>query len=226
MKQNRTVLNIIVVLMIACLLMAWVDAVLRPGYLMKSIIKLAVFLGLPWLIYYRQSPGKLRNLFRWKKSSLYAVFLGACVYGLILGGYFVVARWFDFSQVAGALEKDLGVNAKNFMIVALYISFVNSLLEEFFFRGFGFLTLKQESRNVGRWFSFLSAACFSLYHVAMMAGWFRWDLLTLLIIGLFAAGLLFNWINTRTGTLWYSWLLHMSANFAINTVGFILLGVI
>ena len=32
----------------------------------------------------------------------------------------------------------MGVNAGNFVFVALYISIVNSLLEEFFFRGFAF----------------------------------------------------------------------------------------
>lgn len=224
MKHRRENLLILGIVVVSCLAMGMVDAVLRPGYLVKSILKLSLFLGLPYLLYYRGRRGELKSLFTWSRRSFYAVALGLGVYGLILGGYFLLAGIFDFSMVTGALKSDLGVDARNFVFVALYISFVNSLLEEFFFRGFGFLTLgKYVPERAAGW---ISAGSFALYHVAMLLGWFRWDLLTLLIAGLLAAGLVFNWCNRRTGTLWFSWFLHMFANFSINTVGFLLLGIL
>ncbi len=224
MKHRREKLLILGIMVVSCLTMGMVDAVLRPGYLVKSIIKLTLFLGLPYLLYYSRRRPEFKGLFRWNRRSACAAALGLGVYGLILGGYFLLASHFDFSMVTGALNKDLGVNARNFVLVALYISFANSLLEEFFFRGFGFLTMRQYlPERAACW---ISAGTFALYHVAMMLGWFRWDLLTLLIAGLLAAGLVFNWCNRRTGTLWFSWFLHMFANFSINTVGFILLGIL
>ena len=40
-----------------------------------------------------------------------------------------------------------------------------------------------------------------------------------LVIG----GMIFNWLNEKLDTIYCSWLTHMFANFAINTIGFILL---
>lgn len=38
-----------------------------------------------------------------------------------------------------------------------------------------------------------------------------------------AGGLIFNWLNEKLGCIYGSWLTHMFANFAINTIGFLLL---
>ena len=224
-ESPQAVRNRIVGAMVAaCLLMGVVDAVVRPGYLIKSLLKLALFLLLPWLVYYRNKPDSWKPLFAWKRTGIAPLLLGVCVYGGILGLYFAIGRFFDFSMVTGALKGDLGIDAKNFLAVSLYISFVNSLLEEFFFRGFGFLTLKSYA---SRRFSYLcSAGLFALYHVAMLVGWFRLDLLTLLIGLLVAAGVVLESFNEKSGTLWFSWFIHMFANFSINTIGFFLFGII
>ena len=131
---------------------------------------------------------------------------------------------FDFSSITSSLTKNIGVTGENFVFVSLYISFVNSLLEEFFFRGFAFITLK---RITSRRFAYLfSAAVFAVYHIAMMIGWFSLDVFIIIMVGLFAGGIIFNYLNEKSATVYPSWLVHMFANFAINTVGFILFGII
>ena len=96
--------------------------------------------------------------------------------------------------------------------------------ESIYIRGYGFLALREEvSRRTACLFS---AGTFALYHVAMIIGWFHWDLLILLISLLLAAGLLLIRFNERSRSLWFSWCIHMFANFAINTVGFLLLGML
>ena len=97
---------------------------------------------------------------------------------------------------------------------------MNSLLEELFFRGFLFLNLKHRSRRFAYVFS---AGAFAAYHVAMMIGWFSPVLWLLVMAGLFVGGLIFNWLNEKQESIYPSWLVHMFANFAINTIGFILL---
>lgn len=206
---------------LACVCMAFVDAVLRPGYVPKSLIKLALFLGLP-LLYARRNPDcDLRALFRTdRRGVLLALGAGAGVYAVILAAYFLLRRYFDFSALTGNLTAQTGVDRGNFLWVALYISFANSLLEEFFFRGFAFLTLKKAA---GRGFSYgFSALAFALYHVAMMLGWFSPVLILLALLGLFAGGLLFDRFDEGGENVWLSWLVHMFANFATNTVGFLL----
>ena len=70
--------------------------------------------------------------------------------------------------------------------------------------------------------SLFSAAAFALYHTAMMIGWFPPAVFLLALLGLTVGGLLFNRLNRTDGSIWTSWLVHMFANFAINTVGFLL----
>lgn len=207
---------------ICCGIMALVDGVLRPGYAVKSAIKIATFALIPFLLHLTDRELLFKEVFCFRKKGFATAFgLGAGLYVLILGAYFCVRNFFDFSSIAVNLTQNAGVTKDNFLYVSLYISFVNSLLEEFFFRGFLFLNLKKLSP---RRFAYLcSAAAFALYHVAMMTGWFSWWLWVLVMTGLTVGGMIFNWLNEKLNCIYVSWLVHMFANFAINTIGFILL---
>jgi len=220
--KKHTWIPIIAIAVIACGIMALVDGVLRPSYGVKSAIKICLFLGLPLLAARADRELMCLSLLRFpKKGFLPALVLGIGVYLVILVGYFLVRPFFDFSGIADSLTANAGVTRDNFLYVSLYISFVNSFLEEFFFRGFVFTNLKQLS---GRKLAYLfSAAVFSLYHVAMMVGWFSLPLYLLVMVGLAAGGVIFNWLNEKLDTIYCSWLTHMFANFAINTIGFLLL---
>ena len=57
----------------------------------------------------------------------------------------------------------------------------------------------------------------------MMIGWFNLWLYTLVLAGLAVGGVIFNYLNEKLGCIYASWLTHMFANFAINTIGFLLL---
>ena len=221
MKKRSTIL-VLIVTIICCLAMAMVDGVLRPGYATKSAIKIALFMLIPLLASRLDRSVLYLQLLRPKKKGLLpAIALGIGIYVVILGGYFLVSPFFDFSQIAGALTDNAGVTKENFLYVSLYISFANSFLEEFFFRGFVFTNLKQHS---GRKLAYIfSAAAFSLYHVAMMIGWFSPALFLLVMAGLVVGGMIFNWLNEKLDTIYCSWLTHMFANFDINTIGFMLL---
>ena len=220
--KRRSCILVIAVTLLCCLAMALVDGVWRPGYAVKSAIKAALFLLVPLLASLIDRDVQYLQFLRPKKKGLLpAIALGIGIYGVILGGYFLLSPFFDFSQIAGALTANAGVTKENFLYVSLYISFANSFLEEFFFRGFVFTNLKRLS---GRGLAYLfSAATFSAYHVAMMIGWFSPALFLLVMVGLVAGGMIFNWLNEKLDTIYCSWLTHMFANFAINTIGFMLL---
>lgn len=225
MRSRREIVSLMAIIVFSCLAMSLVDAVIRPDYAVKSAIKIILFLTLPigYAIFAGGVP--FRRLFAFERRGLLtSLLLGLGVFAFILGAYFGLGPLFDFTKVTGALEDNMGVNAGNFVLVALYISIVNSLLEEFFFRGFAFFTLKEQ---VGRRFAYVfSAGAFAVYHVAMMSSWFSVGLFLLLIAGLVVAGLLFNWLNERNGNIYASWMVHMFANFAINAIGLMLFGMI
>ncbi len=221
--MKKKMLGCILAVTAVCIgIMLVVDGLWQPGYLIKSIIKASLFLALPLASARFLPEWDVKALFRPKKEGLVqALGLGVLVYGVIVGGYFLLRSFIDFSGIAGNLAASTGVTRENFLLVSLYISFANSLLEEFFFRGFCFWGLKKCSSSA---FAYgFSAVAFSLYHTAMMAGWFDWWIFALALAGLVVGGLLFNWLNARQENIYTSWLVHMFANFAINTVGFILL---
>lgn len=213
-----------VLVAITCIIMAIVDAVIQPGYAVKSLIKIILFLLIPVFYGLFNKEVNIKKLIKPNKSGIVtAISLGAAVYVIILGSYFVFRNVFDFSALTTSLGETTGVNKSNFIWVAIYISFINSLLEEFFFRGFSFITLKKfTTRKFAYIFSSLS---FALYHIAMMIGWFGVPVIFISLLGLFAGGLIFNKFDEKNENIYLSWLTHMFANFATNTIGFILFAV-
>ena len=220
MKKKESII-IISIVAIACVIMGIVDAIIQPGYFIKSLIKIVVFLALPIIYSLFNKEIYLKKLFiPNKKGLLFAILMGIGVYVVVLGAFLIFRNVFDFSGLTKSLTSQTGVNKNNFIFVAIYISFVNSLLEEFFFRGFSFLTLKKVSNKKLAYI--FSAAMFASYHISMMIGWFSIWVVIIALLGLFVGGLIFNYFDEKYENIYLSWLIHMFANFATNTIGFIL----
>lgn len=221
MSKNNKNLFLILTTIFACIIMGIVDAIIKPGYFIKSLIKIFMFLLIPIIYSIFDKETNLKSLFKPQKNGLLLSFgLGVGIYLVIITAYFLFKNIFDFSSLTSTLTSTTGVNKDNFIFVAIYISFANSILEEFFFRGFSFLTLK---KNTNRKFAYIfSSSIFALYHIAMMIGWFNIIVIILAIIGLFVGGLIFNYFNEKYNNIYLSWIVHMFANFAINTIGIIL----
>ena len=66
---------------------------------------------------------------------------------------------------------------------------------------------------------------FALYHVSIMDGWFQPVWFVLFIIALAVAGMLFDFLD-RKGGIWCGWLVHASANLAINLIGMRMFGIL
>lgn len=225
MRKRKEIIAIVTIISVCCAIMAVVDGIIQPDYAVKSAIKILVFLIAPVIYSLCDKELNLRKIFRRNKKGVGLTFgLAIAVYLIILGAYYVGKDIFDFSGITKSLTANIGVTGKSFVWVALYISFVNSFLEEFFFRGFAFLTIK---KLISRKFAYIfSSFMFALYHVAMMIGWFSIGVYFITMAGLFVGGLLFNYLNEKNETIYNSWMVHMFANFAINTIGFILFGIL
>ena len=205
-----------------------VDGVVQPPYWIKSAIKVLLFGAVP-MVYagFMDRELELKELFRLSGGSRglkEALLWGTGVFSVILGGYLLLGNWFEFSQITGNLEQAMGIDRDNFLFVALYISFFNSLLEEFFFRGFACLSLQKYLSRRTAWL--FSAVAFALYHVAMMWVAFEPPLVVVSLGGLMVGGCIFNFFNEKYGNIYISWLIHMGANFAINGIAMHLFGML
>ena len=206
-----------------CLLMSAIELIFTPTYFVKAAIKLILFVLVPISVVMVRKEKHIFAFFKPNKSTLLPMLLfGVIMYAFILGAYFLLGKYFDLSGITASLDG-IGVTKSNFLFVALYIAVCNSFLEEFIFRGFGFIGL---SDKIGeKWACMFSALCFALYHITMMIGWYSIWLTALIIFALFVGGVILNLLDRKCKTLYPAWIVHIFANLAINTIGAILFGI-
>lgn len=202
--------------LIACGLLALTDGFWQPGYWIRSAVKISLFggaMGLFALV--TGGPALPRGLYT-RQSLKGALLLGAGVFSVIWVAFLLCRSFIDFGTVAASLMTGQKVSAKNYLFVTLYITLINSGLEELFFRGFAFLGLRR------RWglrpAAIFSSLLFALYHVSIIGSWFSWWVFGLCMLGLFLGGLIFCALDAK-GSILPSWLAHGAANLAINLIG-------
>lgn len=206
--MTRKSIRILLSILLVCLLLALVERVIQPGYLVKSLLKLLLFPAVTFALGFR---GGLR-----REGLGLGLALGSMIFAVILAAFFLFRSFIDLDAIAAGILNKEGISRENFLWVALYISFINSALEELLFRGLAYLELRRHASE--RFAMVFSAACFAGYHVAILTGWFTWWVYGLCLLGLFIGGLIFNFLDRR-GSLLPSWLAHAAADLAINTIG-------
>lgn len=231
-KDRRVACFICLAVVLLCGIMALADGVLGLPYIPKSALKLVLFLAFPLIcgrfskelspVEFLRLPPKGDK--RQRAVIIWSAAAGAVLYVAILVGYFLLRGVVDFSGITASLAEGEGITRDTFPLAAAYITLCNSFVEELFFRGFAFLALE---RAVGHRFAYaFSAAAFSVYHAAILDGWFSPLIFVLMLAGLFAGGLIFDFLADKSRTVYPSWFLHMAANLGINTIGLILFGII
>ena len=212
-----------IALAVCCIAMSAIELIFTPTYFVKAAIKLALFVIIPMSLVLIRKETKMLRFFKPNKKTLLPMLgFGVLMYGFIIGAYFLLGKYFDLSGITSSLDE-ISVTKQNFIFVALYIAVCNSFLEEFIFRGFGFIGL---SEKLGaKWACIFSAICFALYHITMMIGWYSIWLTALIIFALFVGGVILNILDSKCKTVYPAWIVHIFANLAINTIGMILFGI-
>lgn len=221
-KRMFIILSVIILALSVC----FTDAIIKPNYFIKSGVKIIFYLAIPslYFLFNKKDRKDFKQLFYPnKKDFLKTLLLGLSLYIIMVIGYFLTKDIIDFSNLPKNLENNMGINKDNLIFVAFYVSIVNSFLEEFFYRGYAFFTLK---KYTNRTLAYLfSASIFAFYHVGMMLESFNIPTLFLMVIGIFIGGCIFNTLNEKSKNIYPSWIVHMFVNFAMNTVGFILFNI-
>ena len=125
----------------------------------------------------------------------------------------------DSDTVITGLE-DMGIVMSNIVFAAIYLSFINSFIEEFFFRGFIYQHFSSINGTLGY---IVSGALFSIYHVLVMFTIFNWIMGVLSIIGLMIVGIGLAYMNKSNKSIINSWIVHIFADLAVVTIALYLL---
>lgn len=219
-KEIKKSLWLIITVLICCTVMAVIETIIEPAYLVKSLFKIILFLFIPIISVKLQKEKVFLDSFSLSKKALLKLsLLGIIIYVIIMAVFLLTKGFFDYSSLVSSLSQDQNVSHSSFVPIALYISFGNSLLEEFLFRFIAFIKL---SEYTSKRFAYIFSACsFSLYHVAMIGGSFPIPLLIFALVGLAIGGAIFNYVDSKNKNIYNSWIIHMFADFALMTVWYI-----
>lgn len=212
---------IILASLIACMILYLVEQVFAVDYLTKTIAKLILFTVIPYVyikFFHKSGVKNGLKLVRFDAATFrLGLILGVFSFAVIIAAFFIFKGYIDFRDIAQELQSKSKVNPSNFIFIGLYITFANSFLEEFFFRGFIFLNLfKQGSKKLAYIFS---SVLFGVYHIAIFETWFNPLLIGLALGGLISVGIIFNWLDTKTDNFINSWIVHILADSAIILIG-------
>lgn len=217
--------KIILYVLFACVCMTLLDFFIKPVYHIKCLVKIILFFVIPFLILRKRDRRQLIKMIKPKKKGIIkSISFGFIFYLIILFIYFLLSSKYDFTKITSIVNVNSGVSRDNIINVLIYISFFNSLLEEFFFRGLSFLLLK---RHVRKSICYLfSSLIFALYHISIIIGWFDLPILICAIGGLMFFGIVFNYLDDKNGNIFNSWMCHLFIDLSISTIGLIIFGII
>ena len=216
-KKSR-IIGLILTALVLILAFA-VEWFIQPGYLIKSIIKVATFGGVIAL-FASLSKKNIKEIIDFNKPERIGK-LVICIAVFFVGiGILAFAfhNMISWSGIRESLVTKEGLTRKNCFFVFSYIIIVNSFLEEAFFRGF--IPKMFSKKPVG---FVISAVLFSVYHIGIIGSWFNVLIFMICVIGLTLVGLFLQWVEHHFKTIIANWMVHASANIAINVIGTLLI---
>lgn len=208
----------------ACGILFVIEQGIHVDYLTQSLIKIGLFLVIPlgfhWADRHERQMTVNRQLDSEKNGWIFAIALGALSFGAVLGAYALLRPLIDFPHIVADLQGRLKVSQMNYLLIGAYVVFINSFLEEVFFRGFIFAQLYKNGQRIKAYI--LSSILFALYHVSIFRTWFTWPMMALALVGLTVGGMIFCWLNRKNLKIHFSWIAHIFADLAIIWIGYTL----
>lgn len=225
--KDKKALYIILGTLLTIILLYLSDQIFHLNYISKVIIKLVLFLAFPIIYILRTKQNFAKNVFKHDKKRLsvkLSYILGVLIFFVLIGVFVYIKQYMNIDVLIAEFEGKYKINKSNILYYGLYLTFINSFLEEFFFRGFIFLNLKHIGWKKTAYI--FSSLAFSIYHVSNFQNWFNIWVFFVAIIGLFIGGIIFNLLDDKENTFINSWYVHICADLALVCIGLRLFGVI
>ena len=217
-EKKCRIISIVLAALVLILAFA-VEWFIQPGYLIKSIIKVASFGG-AILLYAALSKKKMPEIINLRKPEKIGILIICIlVFSVGIGILFLIFKnQISWTGIKQSLVTKEGLTKQNCFFVFGYIIIVNSFLEEAFFRGF--IPELFQKKLPGY---IISAVLFSVYHIGIIGSWFNLLVFLVCVIGLTLVGLFLQWLSIRYKSIAANWMVHASANIAINIIGTLLI---
>jgi membrane protease YdiL (CAAX protease family) len=127
----------------------------------------------------------------------------------------------DMAELAGEVGEMGLADPRSYLLGAAGWTFANSLMEEIVYRWFVYTRCERLMPVPAAMIA--SAGVFTAHHVVALSTYLPWHLTTLASVGVFAGGLLWSWLYSRTRSIWPGWISHVLADIAVFAVGWVVL---
>ena len=153
-----------------------------------------------------------------RSNMLNGLGLGVLMAGVIVGGYYLLLRQkIDPGPMLAKVES-LGL-LKYYWIMAVFISAVHSLFEEYYWRGFVL-------SGLGSWLNktwilvLISGAIFGIHHIFAMLALFPLMWVAVCVAGTVVGGMIWSWMRVRGKSIWDCYISHVFADLAVMWIGY------
>ncbi len=188
------------------------------GGLANGIYKLAFII--PPVIYCRVHGIRIgRDIFRWQnwRNDLgLAVLLGLVAAAVFLGLYAVLGPLvIDKQAIAAKIHQQFSVSAGTVLLIAPFTILINSLVEEFFYRGFAFGLIASRRPMLG---TLLPAAVFTVQHLMFAYHWVGPGMIALGVMALFVFSLVAQALYVKADSIVAPWIVHVFGDLAMMAI--------
>lgn len=199
-------------------------------YLTSSFYKIIFLLPIVYRVFFYRKTWKQAithdfSFVKFKKSIMHALGWGLLFSAIYASAFFLFKDILPMQEIIAQLNNAAAITAANIIWIGLYIIVINSVLEEFFWRGFFF----NEVHNLCGWFLgyVITGIGFTLYHVVYFYQWFLegW-LFALAVIGLFGYSLFMCMIFQKYRDLFTCWVIHAFVDVVQISIALMIFGII
>ena len=190
----------------------------------KVIYTLVKIFTLVVSVYYLVCKGGVKKTFT--RQNIGRDLLVGCGFGLLSAVVILLTAFLFWEKVLAAKGSitdkvtDMGVG-EYFILFGLALSFLHSLIEELYWRGFCFGELKERIKPT--YAVVVGAVAFSLHHYVVASAYFESQIAVIATIGVFMAGIAWNLCYLRYDNLVAAWVSHILADLAIMGIGWYVL---
>jgi membrane protease YdiL (CAAX protease family) len=188
------------------------------GMLQTSVYKLS-FIVPPLVYCVVQRIGLARDIFKWRnwRNDLpLALILGIVAAAIFLGAYAAIGNLLlDKAAITAKIQTQFSVSASTVLLIAPATIIVNSLIEEFFYRGFAFGLLAPKRPWIG---TLLPATVFTVQHVLFIYHWVSALPLALAVVSLFVFALALQALYTKSDSIVAPWVVHILGDVAMMLI--------
>lgn len=156
------------------------------------------------------------------KSLMVGLGLGVAIFGVLVGGYYTVGQdLVDRERLLEAVARNGLDDPARYIALAVYLTFINSLLEEYVWRWFVGRQCLQLVRRAAM--PVVSGLLFTIHHIIALRLQFGWGLTILGSAGVFVGGVTWSWLWARYGQVWAGWVCHICADAGVFLIGWIMI---